>query len=546
MQPSICHHGQETSYRSLQGPRPFQQNVGYIPRQPRKPLMVRVPPTRKEMTAHQYHYPPPRPYERRESKTEVDLTEEPPLSPVSSVPSLTKTVDSYEEEVISPKTSIDLRHRKKLPPKPRSEPKENTKRLVHTPLSFYSDDDEEEEEVNDEAIFRELGLSRKKSVHDITISDDEDDSDSVTDIYSYTSSSASSLSRPESANSRANTQKNALPPIPIISTPDDASIPILCLPDPEQPQSTPQKKNDKILSSIFFGGIRCDGCDQPLSGQAITTSGKRWHTHCFQCQACRQNLEHIAFYEKEGLPYCALDYHELFSPRCDFCKTPIEEHSISAIGKTYHPGHFFCRECGKPFDEETDFLEHEGHAYCEKDYYKQFGKKCRGCEEIITGDFLVALGGDWHKECFVCAECGCTFTSSTFLIRAGRPYCELHHAAKMSPSSSTSSRHSQKLPARELVTSARSALPKFDLLPDIKLKLEQEEEEKPKPLKSCHRCQKPIEGRCISAFGYDYHPLHFQCAQCNKILSVRLPGLYQETTEGNIICKPCIRKNKAP
>ncbi|OBZ91142.1 Paxillin [Choanephora cucurbitarum] len=524
------YHNQETSYRSLQGPRPFQQNIGYTPRQPRKPLMVRVPPTRKEIPPQHYHYPPPRPYERRESKIEVDLTDE-PLSPVSSVPSLSKTAtDSDEEDVVSPKAVIETKHSKKLPPRPNSEPKEATKRLVHvSSFSSYSDD-EDEDEINDEAILQELSLSRKKSVHDITISDDEDkeeedDSDSTYDeIYP-----SSSLQRSESTH----TQKNGLPPIPIISAPDDVpSIPILCVPDQEQPKTTPQKKNDRLLSSIFFGGIRCDGCDQPLSGQAITTSGKRWHTHCFQCQACHQNLEHIAFYEKEGLPYCALDYHELFSPRCDFCKTPIEEHSISAIGKTYHPGHFFCRECGKPFDEETDFLEHEGHAYCERDYYKQFGKKCRGCEETITGDFLVALGGDWHKECFVCAECGCTFTSSTFLIRSGKPYCELHHAARMSPSSSTLSSKSSR------VTSMRSALPQFDLLPDIKPL------EETKSCKSCHRCQKPIEGRSISAFGYDYHPLHFQCAQCNKILSVRLPGLYQETERGNIICKPCIRKNK--
>jgi hypothetical protein len=44
--------------------------------------------------------------------------------------------------------------------------------------------------------------------------------------------------------------------------------------------------------------------------------------------------------------YCHLDYHELFSPRCKHCDTPIENEVISALGNKYHPGHFFCAGCG--------------------------------------------------------------------------------------------------------------------------------------------------------------------------------------------------------
>lgn len=357
------------------------------------------------------------------------------------------------------------------------------------------------------------------------------------------------------------------------------SIPIICVPggfsDDENEKKIKQsrkKKVDPILDSIYFG-IRCDGCEAPLSGQAITTSGKHWHTHCFKCQACHQDLEHIAFYEMKGLPYCALDYHELFSPRCDFCKTPIEEHSISALGKTYHAGHFFCRECGKPFDVDSNFLEHDGHAYCEKDYYKQFGKSCKGCEELITGDFLVALDGEWHNECFVCADCGGTFTSSTFLIKGGKPYCEEHYHKQSSNLLRLQKKSSNTLPAmttnKKMSASPFISLPRTSLskLPEILPILDDESNKKPvEQERSCHQCDKVIQGRFLSAFGYDYHPLHFQCSQCHKLLSARVTGklklnpmdtqkcfivtlyttlgLYQEGEHGELVCKPCVRKSK--
>ena len=44
--------------------------------------------------------------------------------------------------------------------------------------------------------------------------------------------------------------------------------------------------------------------------------------------------------------YCHLDFHELFSPRCRNCKTPIEGEIVVACGGEWHVGHFFCAECG--------------------------------------------------------------------------------------------------------------------------------------------------------------------------------------------------------
>lgn len=575
MQSDVCYdYYSHNEPKSLRGPRPIQQPPmyaaaaaaavsSYTPRQPRKPIEIIIPTAKTSFVPkpppQPYVYPAPKPLlERKPSKTELPSDDFIPPLPAPS--SLTRPV------------RIDSTIRRKPTP-PTPAPKTNSssaKQPYQAPLICYSSDDEDDEDEEEEDILRDLTLSRRVSVHDITISSDEEEEEqendredfefidvlgkpapkSIDDLPPIPQISAPGYSDDENEHIPpvhtlpSNTRKNNLPPIPTISAPgyDNEQqqdkhknkaplpvIPTICIPggfsddetdsnsdnDDDETKYT-QKKKSALYNSMYFG-VRCGGCDEPLSGQAITTSGKHWHPRCFKCQSCHQNLEHIAFYEKNSLPYCALDYHELFSPRCDFCKTPIEEHSISALGKTYHAGHFFCRECGKPFDEETSFLEHNGYAYCEADYYKQFGKACKGCEEIITGDFLVALGGEWHKECFVCADCGGAFASSTFLIKGGKPYCEEHYHQQ------TSLKKKISLPKAKTL----KPLPSLDGIlesKESKPALGKEKDNVFNKDKTCHKCQAVINGRCYSAFGHDYHPLHFQCSRCNKPLSARLTG----------------------
>ena len=77
--------------------------------------------------------------------------------------------------------------------------------------------------------------------------------------------------------------------------------------------------------------------------------------------------------------YCALDFHELFSPRCKSCKTPIEGEVIVACGAEWHAGHFFCAQCGDPFDASTPFVEKDGYAWCCDCHTHRYSAKCRKC-----------------------------------------------------------------------------------------------------------------------------------------------------------------------
>lgn len=42
--------------------------------------------------------------------------------------------------------------------------------------------------------------------------------------------------------------------------------------------------------------------------------------------------------------------------------------------------------------------------------------------------------------------------------------------------------------------------------------------------KVCHHCNQMIDGPSASALGHDYHIHHFQCTDCNRALSSRVPG----------------------
>ncbi|MCJ1223548.1 hypothetical protein MMC12_000190 [Toensbergia leucococca] len=142
---------------------------------------------------------------------------------------------------------------------------------------------------------------------------------------------------------------------------------------------------------------QCAACALPISGRIVSAATQRFHPHCFTCFQCGELLECVAFYPEpdsfrsprldriqarengvdlsseegktweddgdDGLRfYCHLDFHEKFSPRCRSCKTPIEGEVVVACGGEWHVGHFFCAECGDPFDANTPFVEKDGNA----------------------------------------------------------------------------------------------------------------------------------------------------------------------------------------
>lgn len=253
-----------------------------------------------------------------------------------------------------------------------------------------------------------------------------------------------------------------VPDIPSISV-EDAQITTHSVPTPDSTgwsKPIPRKVHESSTArdnlstrhwsqspSIRRATAQCYTCALPISGRIVSAASQRFHPQCFTCHHCSTLLEHVAFYPEpedsrkarlariqaratavdpgeviegktaeddgdDGLRfYCHLDFHEEFSPRCRNCKTPIEGEVVVACGGEWHVGHFFCAECGDPFDAKTPFVEREGYAWCVECHTKRFSGKCKGCKKPIVDLVVRALGGEWHEGCFCCKVCNVSVSS---------------------------------------------------------------------------------------------------------------------------------------
>nr|XP_032619056.1 transforming growth factor beta-1-induced transcript 1 protein-like isoform X2 [Chelonoidis abingdonii] len=107
---------------------------------------------------------------------------------------------------------------------------------------------------------------------------------------------------------------------------------------------------------------------------------------------------------------------------CASCQKPIAGQVVTALGNTWHPEHFVCKECYAPFLQGS-FFEHGGRPFCETHYHKQRGSLCWGCEKPIAGRCITAMARKFHPEHFVCAFCLKQLNKGTFKEQNDKPYC---------------------------------------------------------------------------------------------------------------------------
>ncbi|KAF3004698.1 hypothetical protein E8E14_006072 [Neopestalotiopsis sp. 37M] len=252
----------------------------------------------------------------------------------------------------------------------------------------------------------------------------------------------------------------AAPSIPIIVTPGDEGDAQGSSAKPSaRPLPTPTRRNPFMRANrgsqshwspapgaSARATAICHECSLPIEGRVINLRGgtERFHPQCFSCYTCGTSLEALeispepdsfrsarldriarraageTLAEEPGQTmaedgdarlrfFCHLDWHELFAPRCKTCTTPILGDHIVALGHHFHYGHFFCAECGDPFEQGMTHIEKDGYAWCVKCQTKRTERrapKCKRCKLPVIGQYVQALGGEWHDECFRCGTCG--------------------------------------------------------------------------------------------------------------------------------------------
>lgn len=98
---------------------------------------------------------------------------------------------------------------------------------------------------------------------------------------------------------------------------------------------------------------------------------------------------------------------------------------------------------------------------------------CRQCGRLISGQFVRALGGVYHLECFRCADCGCNVASKFF-------------------SATDDMMHEN--PGQLFPLCETDYFRRLDLL--------------------CAKCGRALRGSYITALGVKYHVEHFTCSLC--------------------------------
>jgi LIM domain len=118
--------------------------------------------------------------------------------------------------------------------------------------------------------------------------------------------------------------------IPSISLPGDNEQPVVgdSEPSPVDREKPAVSVTSVSLSSLaderasqptmtsLSSSLVCAGCSLPIAGRILSTMKRRWHPECFVCShaECDENLEHVAFHESAGRPWCHFHYHEVRIP----------------------------------------------------------------------------------------------------------------------------------------------------------------------------------------------------------------------------------------
>jgi len=232
---------------------------------------------------------------------------------------------------------------------------------------------------------------------------------------------------------------------------------------------------------------KCDKCSKDIVGDALQALDRLYHIDCFCCRKCSKKIGNEEFYVHDNHPYCENCYKHSFLPKCSRCFKQIDGKYLKALDQDFHENCFNCATCHKLF-HDGKFYEKNKNAYCNEDYHKMFGYSCAKCHQSITdGSTISALDKYWHKHHFTCTKCDKPFNDGKFFEDDGMPYCQEHFHQKKGT--------------------------------------------------YCAKCNKVIEGQCLSALNQKFHPNCFTCTNCHCVLGGQILQ-----SEGKPYCPKCAEK----
>ncbi|KAJ3056754.1 hypothetical protein HK097_004615 [Rhizophlyctis rosea] len=117
---------------------------------------------------------------------------------------------------------------------------------------------------------------------------------------------------------------------------------------------------------------------------------------------------------------------------CAECNERIEGQFVRALGGHYHLDCFRCKDCNQVVAEKFFPLKNGDNIpqmYCEKDYFRRLDLLCAKCGGALRGPHINALNKKYHLEHFTCSVCPTVFRQhDSYYERDGQVYCQYHYS----------------------------------------------------------------------------------------------------------------------
>jgi len=172
----------------------------------------------------------------------------------------------------------------------------------------------------------------------------------------------------------------------------------------------------------------CGFCKKKIDENYVSTESEVYHVKCFYCSFCKESLAGKAFVQKEDSFQCETCYKKINTKTCAHCKEIITGQYLTALGKDWHMDHFVCVVCSKP--NTSTYRTYKDEPYCDTCYLKKIISKCATCNTMISMNEKMIEVGDkkLHEKCFVCGFDQKPIDSKQSIkMKDGKVYCEEHY-----------------------------------------------------------------------------------------------------------------------
>jgi len=198
------------------------------------------------------------------------------------------------------------------------------------------------------------------------------------------------------------------------------------------------KNLDVLAVNSSAPTVSCPGCKEQVlpTDTRLVVKDFIFHENCFKCTNCSTLFSNVVpFIEQDNSYFCEPCHEKKFGMFCGFCDQLIVGKVLKAMNKTWHPNHFTCFSCKKPFEDPNaaaqgkptniEYIEKENNPYCASCYKDMFLPKCTACNKAIENMAINALNGKWHEACFKCQVCDVMLNKEVYALN-NKPCCKRH------------------------------------------------------------------------------------------------------------------------